>query len=118
MTAKMLQVLVGPGRPHFSIKTGLVAVAVPAEAEAIAIGGADRFLGLEALHDQRMGRCGDIAFEGDGLSAIGNPAAHGPNPNVRYKSTTIPVVAQRRSQRVAAPRFGEKCGQTVIPGFV
>src|SRR5438552_1335104 len=112
----MLEVLIGPGRADLTIEAGLIALAVPAEAEAVATGGADRFLGPEALDDQRMSGLGDVAPQRDRLPAIGNPAAHRANPNPAVKNTTYAAAAKRCSRpvgpvsRLREARFGGRVG--------
>ncbi len=76
VAAEIAQVLVRPGRAHLAIEAGLRMLAVPAEAEAVTVGGGGRFQRLDALHDQRMSGRGDVLFERDGLPAIGDPSAH------------------------------------------
>src|SRR6185295_12003268 len=113
MPTEMLEVLVGPGRADLTIEAGFVTVAVPAKAEAVAIGGADRFLGPEALDDQRMSGLGDVALQRDRFPAVGNPAAHRANPNPAVKNTTN-AAAAKRCGRPLGPVFGEYCAQTMI----
>jgi hypothetical protein len=100
--AKMLQVLVGPGRAHLTIEARLITLAVPAEAEAIAVRAADRFLGLEALHHQRVGGLGDIPFERDVFSSIGDPAAHGSESEYPVENTTAAATAKVQGGRRTA----------------
>ncbi len=76
VAAEIAQVLVGPGRPDLAIEPGLRMLAVPAHAEAVAVGGGGRFQRPLALHHQRMGGGGHVLFQRDGFAAIGNPAAH------------------------------------------
>ena len=71
------QVVVGPGRAHLAIEAGLGGSPYQPSPKPSPLV-ADRALQrADALLDQRMGRRGDIPFEGDGLTSIGNPAAHG-----------------------------------------
>src|SRR5262249_53951220 len=74
--AEVAQVLVRPGRANLAIEAGFRVLAVPAEAETVAVGGGGRFERPDALLDQRMRRGGDVVFERDRLPAIGNPTAH------------------------------------------
>src|SRR3954469_5566926 len=76
MPAEIAQILVRPRRPHLTVEAGLRVLAVPAHAEAIAVGAGGRFERFEALYDQGVGRRGDVLFERNGLPAIGDPAAH------------------------------------------
>jgi hypothetical protein len=50
VAAEIAQILVRPGRAHFAIKARFRVLAVPAEAEAVAIGGGGRFQRPDALH--------------------------------------------------------------------
>src|SRR6476469_4626967 len=77
VAAEVPQVLVRPGRAHLALEARLAVVRViPAEPEPVAVGRGVAFHGAHALHHERVGRRRHIAFELDGLSAIGDPAAH------------------------------------------
>ena len=76
MPAQVAEVLVRPGRPDLAIKPRLRMLAVPAQAEAVAVDAGGRFERLNALRDQRMRRLGHVVFERGGFPAIGDPAAH------------------------------------------
>src|SRR6266849_949049 len=65
-----------PPAPRMAIKAGLGVLAVPAHAEAVAIGRGGRFQCPLALHHQGVGGSGHVLFQWDGFAAIGNPAAH------------------------------------------
>src|SRR6516225_7505500 len=81
MAAEVAQVLVRPGRTHLAVEPGLGMLAVPAHAEAVAVGGGGRFERALALHHQRVRGRGDVLLERDGFAAIGYPAAHGMAPD-------------------------------------
>ena len=103
VAAEVAQVLVGPGRAHLAVEAGLRMLAVPAQPEAVAVGGGGRFERLEALHHQRMGGRGHVLFERDGLPAIGDPAAHGAS-RIRPRRNDLAsadVAAKHRHVRVA-----------------
>ncbi len=69
VAAEVPQVLVGPGRAHLAVKAGVgVLGVVPAEPEAVAVQAGDRLLRPHALDDEGVGRRGDVAFQGDGLT--------------------------------------------------
>src|SRR5580693_2543784 len=72
MPAEVLEILVGPGRPHLAIEPRLVVPGIPAEAEAVALRRAERLFGIDALAHERMLGCGHIAFEGDGAALVGD----------------------------------------------
>ncbi len=74
--AEIAQVLVGPGRADLPVKARLGMLAVPAHAEAVAVGRRGRFQRALALDHQRMRGGGHVLFQRDGFAAIGNPAAH------------------------------------------
>jgi len=70
------QVAVVPGRQDLVIGAGFGPRAVPAHAEAVAVGRDLAFLGVQALLDQRMvGRVQKV-FHVDRGAAIGQPTAH------------------------------------------
>src|SRR6516225_10191767 len=83
MAAEVAQVLVRPGRTHLAVEPGLGMLAVPAHAEAVAVGGGGRFERALALHHQRVRGRGDVLLERDGFAAIGYPAAHDTAPESR-----------------------------------
>src|SRR3546814_4067280 len=66
-----------PGRQHLSIEARLRALAVPADAEAVAVGRALGLGGAEALLHQRVRRLADQLVEKHRGTGIGQPAAHG-----------------------------------------
>ena len=76
VTAEIAQVVVRPRRTDLAIQAGLGMFAVPAEAEAVAIGGGCTFECADALLYQRMRWRSHIMLEGGLFTAIGNPASH------------------------------------------
>jgi hypothetical protein len=75
---EMAEIFVGPGGTDLTIDAGLALLAIPAEAEAVAVQAIGGFLSLPALLDQRMDGGCNVLLKSNRLSAIGNPAAHGP----------------------------------------
>src|SRR5262249_60858848 len=74
--AQVAHVLDGPRRADLAIDPGLGVLAVPAHAEAVAVGGGGRFQRPLTLHHQRVRGGGHVLFQRNGFAAIGNPAAH------------------------------------------
>src|SRR5207244_6184472 len=52
-------------------------LAEPAQAETVPVGGGGRLERADALFDQGVGGRGDVVLQGDHITAIGNPTAHG-----------------------------------------
>ena len=70
------QVVVGPRRHHFAIDAGLVAFAVPADAETVAVGRRLGLDGTQRLPHQRMVRRGDQRFQVHRFAQVGGKSAH------------------------------------------
>ena len=70
------EVAVGPGGQDVAVAAGLRMVAVPGDAEAVAVGRRLGAGGAMGLLDQGMRRRGHQFFEIERLPAIGCPAAH------------------------------------------
>lgn len=70
------QVLVAPGRHHLAVDARRVALAIPADAEAVAIGHRLGLLGLQALAHQGMARFADQVFQKDRVARVGQEPAH------------------------------------------
>src|SRR5689334_12478093 len=77
VAAELAQVLVRPGGTDLAVEPWLGMLAVPAQSEAVPVGGRRRFEGANALLDQRVGRGGDVVLQRNRFTAIGNPSAHG-----------------------------------------
>ncbi|EEF22969.1 conserved hypothetical protein [Ricinus communis] len=73
---KALQIAIGPGGKDIAISARLRPVAIPGDAEAIAIGGGLGAGGAMGLLDQRMRGRGYQLLQIEGVSAIGCPATH------------------------------------------
>jgi len=65
------QVVVGPGGGGVAVQAGLVAFAVPADAEAVAIRHHLRLFGAQRLVHQRVTRFGDELFQEERLTDVG-----------------------------------------------
>jgi hypothetical protein len=74
--AQRQQVVVAPGRHHLAVHARLVALAVPADAEAVAVGHRLGLFGAQRLVHQRVARLGDQVFEEDRLTQVGYETAH------------------------------------------
>ena len=83
LPAEAFQIGIGPGRQDVAIETGLRPVAIPGEAEAVAIGRRLGLLGAVTLGDQRVAGRGNDVFEEDRFTEIGRPPAHRIPPSVR-----------------------------------
>src|SRR6516162_4971917 len=113
MAAEVAQVLVRPGRTHLAVEPGLGMLAVPAHAEAVAVGGGGRFERALALHHQRVRGRGDVLLERDGFAAIGYPAAHGMAPDL---ISGLPETSTLLSAQVAdleAASIAARCGKAM-----
>ena len=71
------QVRIGPGGQHIVIEPRYLALAIPGQAEPVAIGLGLGLHGVQALTHQRLLRGRDDLFQVDRLADIGGPAAHG-----------------------------------------
>ena len=70
------QVFVGPRRHDLAINARLGALAVPADAETVAMRVRLGLRGAQRLVEQRMRRAADQLVQEDGLTDIGDEAAH------------------------------------------
>src|SRR5262249_44234744 len=80
LVRQALQVGIVPGRQDVAVDAGHLAIAVPADPEAVAVGRHMRLAGVQALMDERVLGLEDERIQIDWLSAIGEPAAHGSSP--------------------------------------
>ncbi len=76
LVRQALQVLVVPGRQDVAIDARGRPVAIPADAEAIAIGRHMAVAGAQTLADQGIARLEQNLVEIDRVAAIGKPPAH------------------------------------------
>src|ERR1700753_3711864 len=74
--AEVTQVFVGPGGACLAIKTGLRVLAIPAEAETIAVHAGGSFQGTLALGNQRVFGLRNVRLERRRFSSVCDPAAH------------------------------------------
>jgi hypothetical protein len=76
LVRQALEVAVVPCRHDLVIGAGNVALAVPADAEAVAVGADPRLAGMQALLDERILRLEEQLLQIDRRPAIGQPSAH------------------------------------------
>ena len=112
LRAERQQVLVRPGRRDLAIDAGDVAVAIPAEAEAVAVRRRLALGGVQRLVDERPRRLGDDFLEPDGRARISDPATHAAilgrgstrrGPCIAPGTPSIPSLVEARRQRHRAP---------------
>src|SRR5437868_12514854 len=70
------ETLVAPGRPHVAEQAGIVALAVPSDAEAVRVDFRFGLAAVAALRDEALARLGDEVLEENRLAEIGQPSAH------------------------------------------
>ena len=76
LLAEVDEVLVRPGRADVAVQARIDPLAVPADAETVAVGLRLRLGRVERLVDQRVRRCADEVGQEDRLTGIGEKAAH------------------------------------------
>ncbi len=74
---QFVQIEVVPGGSNAAIQAGLCALAVPADAESIAVGRRLFGEGTQALVDERVFCAKEDVFQSDRRASIRQPAAHG-----------------------------------------
>src|SRR3546814_8132924 len=88
LLAERAQVAVVPGRQRLAIDARHLALAVPAEPEAVTVGRHAAAPGVQRLPDQRVLGFGDQGLEITRDAEIGEPAAHA-GPRL-WVGTTVP----------------------------